>query len=78
MTTFLIFTQAQTTLYFQFLMRLHLMDYSLLLGIHDIAKAEMDGVMQNESEDDAVEVRWVAMRLYIFFFSDEVDSEQYW
>ncbi|KAG0719081.1 Phosphatidylinositol 5-phosphate 4-kinase type-2 alpha [Chionoecetes opilio] len=39
----------------EFLMRLHLMDYSLLLGIHDIAKAEMDGVMQNESEDDAVE-----------------------
>ncbi|XP_045125651.1 phosphatidylinositol 5-phosphate 4-kinase type-2 alpha-like isoform X1 [Portunus trituberculatus] len=39
----------------EFLMKLHLMDYSLLLGIHDIAKAEMDGVMQNESEDDAVE-----------------------
>ncbi|KAG7160173.1 phosphatidylinositol 5-phosphate 4-kinase type-2 alpha-like [Homarus americanus] len=39
----------------EFLMRLHLMDYSLLLGIHDIARAEMDGVTQNESEEDAVE-----------------------
>lgn len=39
------------------------MDYSLLLGIHDIAKAEMDGVMQNESEDDAVEVRLVAFNI---------------
>lgn len=36
------------------------MDYSLLLGIHDIAKAEMDVVLQNESEDDAVEVRLLA------------------
>ena len=39
------------------------MDYSLLLGIHDIAKAEMDGVMQNESEDDAVEVRFCAFHV---------------
>nr|XP_053626799.1 phosphatidylinositol 5-phosphate 4-kinase type-2 alpha-like [Cherax quadricarinatus] len=39
----------------EFLMRLHLMDYSLLLGIHDIARAEMDGVTQNESEEDAIE-----------------------
>ncbi|XP_045611037.1 phosphatidylinositol 5-phosphate 4-kinase type-2 alpha isoform X2 [Procambarus clarkii] len=39
----------------EFLMRLHLMDYSLLLGIHDIARAEMEGVTQNESEEDAIE-----------------------
>lgn len=37
-------------------MRLHLMDYSLLLGIHDIARAEMEGSTQNESEDDVIEV----------------------
>lgn len=37
-------------------MRLHLMDYSLLLGIHDIERAENEGVMQNESEEDAIEV----------------------
>ncbi|XP_071522955.1 phosphatidylinositol 5-phosphate 4-kinase type-2 alpha isoform X2 [Panulirus ornatus] len=39
----------------EFLMRLHLMDYSLLLGIHDIARAEMEGNTQNESEDDVIE-----------------------
>lgn len=61
--TLLVFTQAHTTLCLQFLMRLHLMDYSLLLGIHDIAKAEMDGVLQNESEDDAVEVRLAAFTM---------------
>ncbi|KAK3871359.1 hypothetical protein Pcinc_023491 [Petrolisthes cinctipes] len=39
----------------EFLMRLHLMDYSLLLGIHDIERAENEVVLQNESEEDAIE-----------------------
>ncbi|KAK7078189.1 hypothetical protein SK128_027222 [Halocaridina rubra] len=39
----------------EFLMRLNLMDYSLLLGIHDIEKAEQEGEMHNESEDDVIE-----------------------
>ncbi|XP_068241706.1 phosphatidylinositol 5-phosphate 4-kinase type-2 alpha isoform X2 [Palaemon carinicauda] len=39
----------------EFLMRLNLMDYSLLLGVHDVARAEQEGEMHNESEDDVIE-----------------------
>ncbi|XP_063603188.1 phosphatidylinositol 5-phosphate 4-kinase type-2 alpha-like isoform X3 [Penaeus indicus] len=39
----------------EFLMRLNLMDYSLLLGIHDMSRAEEEGELPNESEDDVIE-----------------------
>ncbi|XP_037774940.1 phosphatidylinositol 5-phosphate 4-kinase type-2 alpha-like [Penaeus monodon] len=39
----------------EFLMRLNLMDYSLLLGIHDMSRAEEEGDLPNESEDDVIE-----------------------
>lgn len=38
----------------EFLMKLNLMDYSLLLAIHDVNKAEEEGIQQ-ESEDDVIE-----------------------
>jgi hypothetical protein len=34
------------TLSFQFLTKLHLMDYSLLLGIHDCSKADDDSATE--------------------------------
>ncbi|XP_042890124.1 phosphatidylinositol 5-phosphate 4-kinase type-2 alpha-like [Penaeus japonicus] len=40
----------------EFLMRLNLMDYSLLLGIHDMSRAEEEeSEMNQESEDDVIE-----------------------
>ncbi|XP_076043091.1 phosphatidylinositol 5-phosphate 4-kinase isoform X2 [Oratosquilla oratoria] len=39
----------------EFLMKLHLMDYSLLLGIHDIARAEHEGNSYHDSEEEAIE-----------------------
>ena len=42
-------------------MKLNLMDYSLLLGVHDVTRAEEEGNAY-ESEDEVIEVN-----LYIFF-----------
>lgn len=36
----------------QFLTRLHLMDYSLLLGLHDCARAEQESRERAEREED--------------------------
>jgi len=40
------------SLFAQFLTRLHLMDYSLLLGLHDCARAEQESRERAEREDD--------------------------
>ena len=47
-------------------MKLNLMDYSLLLAVHDIDKAEEEGIQQ-ESEDDVIEVRHKQRERHIFF-----------
>jgi len=39
----------------EFLMRLNLMDYSILLGVHDIIRAEEEGQNLTESEEDIEE-----------------------
>ena len=49
-------------------MKLNLMDYSLLLGVHDVTRAEEEGNAY-ESEDEVIEVN-----LYIFFIIFKVKS----
>lgn len=48
-------------------MRLNLMDYSLLLAIHDMNRAEEEGIPQ-DSEDDVIEVRINCRNVFIIAF----------
>lgn len=38
---------------FQFLTKLHLMDYSMLVGIHDMAQAEEEALLNENANRDA-------------------------
>lgn len=38
---------------FQFLTKLHLMDYSLLVGIHDMAQAEEEALLNENANREA-------------------------
>lgn len=45
-------TRSLVVPFLQFLTRLHLMDYSLLLGLHDCARAEQESRERAEREED--------------------------
>lgn len=46
------FVSILVYLFDQFLSKLHLMDYSLLLGIHDVARGEIENKERLEREED--------------------------